>query len=80
MRCPRSSSATWTNAGVQTSSLELNEHSITVDKNGKILEPYGATQFGYFSFERLAMKTPREYRPDGFTRNSQTANMMKRQG
>jgi len=72
--------ATWTNAGVQTSYLELNEHPITVDKVGEILEPYGTTQFGYFFFERLAMKTPREYRPDEFTRNLQTVNMMKRQG
>lgn len=50
--------------GVQTSFLELNERPVTVDKDGEILQPYGATQFGYFAFQRLAEETPREYRPD----------------
>lgn len=50
-------------AGSQTSYLELNERPITVDADGEILQPYGATQFGYFGFERLANATPREYRP-----------------
>ncbi|MGD8427215.1 MAG: carboxypeptidase-like regulatory domain-containing protein [Balneolaceae bacterium] len=49
--------------GVQTSYLQLNEHPITIDANGEIIEPYGATRFGYFAFHRLADKTPREYRP-----------------
>ncbi|MDX1618974.1 MAG: carboxypeptidase-like regulatory domain-containing protein [Balneolaceae bacterium] len=52
----------------QTSYLELNEHPITVDDDGEILEPYGATQFGYFSYERLGDATPREYRPDDYPR------------
>jgi len=58
-------------AGAQTSYLELNEHPITVDVNGEILEPYGATQFGYFSFQRLAELTPEEYRPVGFKQRSE---------
>lgn len=52
--------------GVQTSYLELNERPVTVDASGEILEPYGATQFGYFAFQRLADATPSEYRPIGF--------------
>ncbi len=53
-----------TPSGSQTSYLELNERPITVDSDGEIAEPYGATQFGYFAFHRLADKTPREYRPE----------------
>lgn len=53
-------------AGSQTSYLELNERPISVDTDGEILQPYGATQFGYFAFERLADATPREYRPEDF--------------
>lgn len=49
--------------GSQVSWLELNERHITVDADGEILEPYGATQMGYFAFRRLADLTPREYRP-----------------
>lgn len=53
-------------AGVQTSFLELNERPVTIDPDGEILEPYGATQFGYFAFQRIANATPREYRPQNF--------------
>lgn len=47
----------------QTSYLELNEHPITIDADGEIVEPYGATAFGYFAFERLADAVPSGYRP-----------------
>lgn len=50
----------------QTSYLELNEHPITVDSDGEIIQPYGATQFGYYAFSRLSDLTPREYRPEGY--------------
>lgn len=50
----------------QTSFLELNQRPITVDPDGEIMETYGATRYGYFSFHRLADKTPREYRPDNW--------------
>lgn len=53
-------------SGRQTSYLELNELPVTVDADGEILEPYGATQSGYFAFRRLADLTPREYRPDDY--------------
>ncbi len=49
--------------GPQTSFIELNEPHVTVDATGEIVEPYGATVFGYFAFERLADLTPQEYRP-----------------
>lgn len=52
--------------GSQVSWLELNERPITVDEDGEVLEPYGATQMGYFAFRRLADLTPREYRPEDF--------------
>ncbi len=55
--------------GSQVSWLELNERPITLDDDGEVLEPYGATQMGYFAFHRLADLTPREYRPEGFADN-----------
>lgn len=56
--------------GNQVSWLELNEHPVTVDADGEILEPYGATQMGYYAFLRLADLTPRQYRPKGYMENS----------
>lgn len=50
-------------AGNQTSYLELNKRAITIDPDGEVVETYGATRYGYFSFRRVADKTPREYRP-----------------
>ena len=50
-------------ARVQTSYLQLNDRYVTVDPNGIIVEKYGATRFGYYSFKRVADKTPRDYRP-----------------
>jgi hypothetical protein len=52
--------------GSQTSYLELNQRPVTVDPSGEIVEPYGATQFGYFAYHRLADLTPREYRPEKY--------------
>lgn len=54
-------------AASQTSRLELNERPVTIDSDGEMLEPYGATQMGYFAFQRLADQTPREYRPKGYS-------------
>ncbi|MEX0660549.1 MAG: carboxypeptidase-like regulatory domain-containing protein [Balneolaceae bacterium] len=53
-------------ASVQTSYIELNTRPITVDNDGEIEEPYGATRMGYFAFHRIADRTPRDYRPEGF--------------
>lgn len=50
---------------LQTSQLKLNDPPVRVDRNGKIVEPYGATVYQYFSFERLAELVPLEYTPPG---------------
>lgn len=49
--------------GPQTSHIELNERPVTIDPAGEIVEPYGATLFGYFAFQRIADAVPSEYRP-----------------
>lgn len=59
-------------ASSQTSWLELNERPVTIDTDGEMLEPYGATQMGYFAFQRLAYQTPREYRPKGYSHLNET--------
>jgi len=58
-------------ANMQTSYLELNEHPVTVDSDGEIIQPYGATQLGYFSYIRLTHLTPRQYRPEGYPENDE---------
>ena len=50
---------------LQTSQLKLNDPPVRVDRNGKLVEPYGATVYQYFSFERLAELVPLEYTPPG---------------
>jgi len=48
----------------QTSQIELNEHPIHIDPDGKIVEPYGATLHRYFAFTtRMSNLLPREYEP-----------------
>mgnify|MGYP000028729217 CR=1 FL=1 len=48
----------------QTSHIRLNKRPIHVDEHGEIVEPYGATLYGYFAFtQRMAELLPREYRP-----------------
>lgn len=48
----------------QRSYIELNEHPVTVDHTGEIVEPYGATVYGYFAFERTADQVPKSYHPE----------------
>jgi hypothetical protein len=49
---------------VQTSWIELNDPPAHVDRYGEIVEPYGATVYGYFAYEqRISGLLPREYRP-----------------
>jgi len=50
--------------GVQTSQIELNDPPVRVDRDGKIVEPYGATVYRYFAFERLAELLPIDYTPE----------------
>lgn len=50
---------------VQTSWVEVNDPPVHVDRYGEIVEPYGATVYGYFAYEqRLSGLLPREYRPE----------------
>lgn len=59
-------------ARVQTSYLQLDRRPVTIDPNGEIIERYGATRYGYHSFQRVAEKTPREYRPEHYDPDSFT--------
>jgi hypothetical protein len=48
----------------QVSQIRLNKQPIHVDRHGEIVEPYGATLYGYFAFtQRMAELLPLEYRP-----------------
>jgi hypothetical protein len=48
----------------QTSHIALNEPPIHIDRYGDIVEPYGATLYGYFAFTtRMSHLLPREYEP-----------------
>lgn len=49
--------------GNQRSLLKLKEGRITVDANGRIVEPRAITTFGYWSWERFADLLPLEYDP-----------------
>jgi hypothetical protein len=52
----------------QVSHIRLNERAIHVDQHGEIVEPFGATFYGYFAFtQRVAELLPREYRPPNTT-------------
>lgn len=48
----------------QQSFIELNDGPVTVDRSGEIVEPYGATVYGYFAFERIADRVPKGYDPE----------------
>lgn len=52
----------------QVSRIRLNKRSVRVDEHGEIVEPFGATFYGYFAFtRRMAERLPREYRPPNTT-------------
>jgi hypothetical protein len=52
----------------QVSRIRLNKRTIHVDEHGEIVEPYGATLYGYFAFtQRMAELLPLEYRPPNTT-------------
>lgn len=52
----------------QTSQIKLNDPPVRVDRTGKIVEPYGATVYQYFAFERLAELLPMGYTPSDTAR------------
>jgi len=47
----------------QTSQFWLERGPATVDYKGEVVERYGVTVSGYFGFERIADRVPKEYRP-----------------
>jgi hypothetical protein len=47
----------------QTSQFWLERGPATVDYKGEIVERYGVTVSGYFGYERMADRVPKEYRP-----------------
>jgi len=50
----------------QVSRIRLNKHPIHVDRHGEIVEPFGATLYQHFAYQRrLATLLPRGYRPEG---------------
>lgn len=46
----------------QRSWLRLPEGTVTIDRKGNVLDPYGITYYGYMAFEYLADMLPEEYR------------------
>lgn len=53
----------WQRPGPQRSFMELNSGPTLIDESGEVIDPYGVTVYGYFAFERMADKVPKEYRP-----------------
>jgi hypothetical protein len=52
----------------QVSRIRLSDHTVHIDENAEIVEPYGATLYHYFAFtQRMAKLLPQEYRPPGTT-------------
>jgi len=53
----------WTRSGPQRSFMELNTGPTLIDESGEVIDPYGVVVYGYYAFERIADKVPKEYRP-----------------
>ncbi len=53
----------WTRPGSQRSFMELNSGPTLIDESGEVIDPYGVIVYGYYAFERIADKVPKEYRP-----------------
>ncbi|MCY4171954.1 MAG: carboxypeptidase-like regulatory domain-containing protein [Bacteroidetes bacterium] len=53
----------WQRPGPQRSFMELNSGPTLIDESGEVIDPYGVVMYGYFAFERIADKVPKEYRP-----------------
>jgi len=53
----------WQRPGHQRSFMELNSGPTLIDESGEVIDPYGVVMYGYFAFERIADKLPKEYRP-----------------
>ena len=55
--------------GDQQSFMKLNDGPTLVDHEGEVIDPYGITVYGYYAFERLADRLPKEYRPPEWERS-----------
>ncbi len=53
----------WSRPGPQRSFMELTSGPTAIDKSGEVIDPYGVRVYGYYAFERVADKVPKEYRP-----------------
>lgn len=53
----------WSRPGPQRSFMELNSGPTLIDEAGEVIDPYGVVVYGYYAFERIADKVPKEYRP-----------------
>jgi len=59
----------------QVSRIRLNERPIHVDRHGEIVEPFGATLYRYFAYQRrLATLLPRGYRPEDTNLRAEALN------
>jgi len=56
----------WQRSGPQRSFMELNSGPTLIDESGEVIDPYGVTVYGYFAFERIADKVPKEYQPSNW--------------
>ncbi len=59
----------WRRQGPQRSFMELNSGPTLIDESGEVIDPYGVVVYGYFAFERIADKVPKEYRPPSWLAN-----------
>ncbi len=59
----------WRRPGPQSSFMELNSGPTLIDEEGEVIDPYGVVVYGYFAFERIADKVPKEYRPPSWLAN-----------
>ena len=57
----------WTRPGPQRSFMELNSGPTLIDESGEVIDPYGVVVYGYYAFERIADKVPKEYRPPNWS-------------
>ena len=57
----------WSRPQPQRSFMELNSGPTLIDESGEVIDPYGVIVYGYYAFERIADKIPKEYRPPNWS-------------
>ncbi|MCY3615625.1 MAG: carboxypeptidase-like regulatory domain-containing protein [Bacteroidetes bacterium] len=53
----------WSRPGPQISYMELTSGPTAIDESGEVIDPYGVKVYGYYAFESIADRVPKEYRP-----------------